>query len=97
MFVQHLRNSTSGETAVFLAHADQGAIYDSYICRLKEMFSAKDVYKISKEDKDDWNAVFPISEFIDSFVIDTTPYICSQTMNKTIAKSTAPLTDLIPD
>ncbi|KAF9156210.1 hypothetical protein BG015_006795 [Linnemannia schmuckeri] len=95
MFVQHLRNTTSGETAVFLAHADQGAIYDSYISRLEDMFGAKAVYKTSKEDKDDWNSVFPISEFIDSFVIDTTPYIRSQTTNKTIAESTAPLTDLI--
>lgn len=95
MFVQHLRNTTSGETAVFLAHADQGAIYDSYIAQLEEMFGTKAVYKTSKEDKDDWNSVFPISEFIDSFVIDTTPYIRSQTTNRTIAESTAPLTDLI--
>lgn len=95
MFVQHLRNTTSGETAVFLAHADQGAIYDNYIAHLEDMFGTKALYKTSKEDKDDWNSVFPISEFIDSFVIDTTPYIRSQTTNRTIAESTAPLTDLI--
>ncbi|KAG0286361.1 hypothetical protein BGZ96_009520, partial [Linnemannia gamsii] len=95
MFVQHLRNTTSGETAVFLAHADRGAIHDSYICCLEDMLGAKAVYKTSKEDKDDWNSVFPISEFIDSFVIDTTPYIRTETTNKTIAESSAPLTNLI--
>ncbi|KAG0278782.1 hypothetical protein BGZ95_003180 [Linnemannia exigua] len=95
MFIQHLRNTTSGETAVYLAHADQGAIYDSYIAPLEQLLGVKAVYKTSKEDKDDWNSVFPISEFIDSYVIDTTPFIRSQTTNKTIAESTAPLTDLI--
>ncbi|KAF9920885.1 hypothetical protein FBU30_009144 [Linnemannia zychae] len=95
MIIQHLRNTTSGETAVYLAHADQGAIYESYIAQLEDMFGAKAVYKSSKEDKDDWNSIFPISEFIDSFIIDTTPYIRSQTTNKTISESTAPLTDLI--
>ena len=59
------------------------------------MIGTKAVYKTSKEDKDDWNFVFPISEFIDSFVIDTAHYIRSQTTNKTIIESTAPLTDLI--
>ncbi|KAF9136458.1 hypothetical protein BGX30_011179, partial [Mortierella sp. GBA39] len=75
MFVQHLRNTTTGETAVFLAHADQGAIYDGYTAHLEDMFGTKVVHKTSKEDKDDWNSVFLISEFIDSFAIDTAPYI----------------------
>ncbi|KAF9902529.1 hypothetical protein EC991_004821 [Linnemannia zychae] len=95
MFIQHLRNTTSGETAVYLAHADQGAIYHSYIAPVEQLLGAKAIYKTSKEDKDDWNSVFPISEFIDSFVIDTTPFIRSQTANKTIAESTEPLTTLI--
>ncbi|KAF9123649.1 hypothetical protein BGW39_008806 [Mortierella sp. 14UC] len=93
MFIQHLCDATSGETAVYLAHTDQGAIYNSFIAPVEQLLGTA-VYKTSKEDKDDWNSVFSI-EFIDSYVIDTTPFIRSQTTNKTIAESTVPLTDLI--
>ncbi|KAG0006194.1 hypothetical protein BGZ65_009076 [Modicella reniformis] len=97
IFAQHLRNTTSGETHVYVAHADAGPIYDNYIRGLETLFQTKAVLKSGADDHGDWNAIYPFSRFLDSYNLDTTPYIRSQTKNETIAASTNPLTDLIQD
>ncbi|KAG0367073.1 hypothetical protein BGZ54_004448 [Gamsiella multidivaricata] len=97
IFAQHLRNLTSGETLLYVAHADPGPIYENYVKELETLFNTTAVFKNGAEDHGDWNAIYPFSQFVDSYILDTTPYIRLQTQNKTIASSTAPLTDLIHD
>ncbi|KAF9208321.1 hypothetical protein BGZ49_009174 [Haplosporangium sp. Z 27] len=97
IFAQHLRNLTSGETSVYVAHADPGPIYDNYVRDLETLFNTKARLKHGADSPGDWNAIYPFSQFLDSYVLDTTPYIRSETSNETIAVSSAPLTDLIQD
>ncbi|KAF9184811.1 hypothetical protein BGZ51_003124 [Haplosporangium sp. Z 767] len=97
VFAQHLRNLTSGETQIYVAHADPGPIYDNYVTGLESMFNTTATYRKGSENPSDWSSIYPFSQFLDSYVLDTTPYIRSQTINETIATSTAPLTELIKD
>ncbi|KAG0197393.1 hypothetical protein BGX28_009111 [Mortierella sp. GBA30] len=96
IFAQHLRNTTVGTTQIFLANADPGPVLD-YVSEVEALFDAKATFKSGAENPGDWNAVYPFSQFLDSYVLDSTPYIRSRTENKTVASSTEPLTNLIKD
>ncbi|KAF9180962.1 hypothetical protein BGZ50_005791 [Haplosporangium sp. Z 11] len=95
VFVQHLRNMTSGESVLYLAHADPGPFYESYVTEVESMFKTDAKFRSGSANPSDWNAIYPFNQFLESYVLDTTPYIRSQTTNKTISESTAPLTGLI--
>ncbi|KAI1316599.1 hypothetical protein EDD11_009724 [Mortierella claussenii] len=95
VFAQHLRNLTSGESMMYIAHADPGPFYDPYVTELENMFSTKAVFRSPGNNPGDWNAIYPFNQFLESYVIDTTPYIKSQTRNQTIANSLRPLTDFV--
>ncbi|GJJ75602.1 hypothetical protein EMPS_07960 [Entomortierella parvispora] len=97
VFAQHLRNMTSGETRVFVAHCDPGPFYDTYVAALESMYETKAKFHHGVDSPGDWHAVYPFSFFLDSYSLDTTPYIRARTENKTIAESNSPLTDLIKD
>ncbi|KAG0324209.1 hypothetical protein BG004_003521 [Podila humilis] len=96
VLVQHLRNLTSGESLLHVAHADPGPILP-YVAQVEETFNVKAEFRSGGKHPDDWNSVYPFSQFLDSYVLDTTPYIRSHTTNKTIANSDKPLTELIED
>ncbi|KFH73964.1 hypothetical protein MVEG_01177 [Podila verticillata NRRL 6337] len=95
VFVQHLRNMTSGESVLYLAHADPGPFYEPYVTEVEAMFNTKSTFRSANNNPSDWNAIYPFNQFLESYVLDTTEYIRSQTTNKTIAESKQPLTDLI--
>ncbi|KAG0302496.1 hypothetical protein BGZ98_007445 [Dissophora globulifera] len=95
VFVQHLRNLTSGESLMYVAHADAGPFYAPYVSPIESLLDTKATFKSGGENPGDWNAVYPFNQFLDSYVFDTTPYIRKHTTNETLAKSKAPLTDLI--
>ncbi|KAG0317633.1 hypothetical protein BGZ97_005098 [Linnemannia gamsii] len=95
VFIQHVRNMVSGESVLYLAHADPGPFYEPYVTDVETMFNAKSTFRTASDNPTDWNAIYPFNQFLESYVLDTTPYIRAQTTNKTIAESTAPLTDLI--
>ncbi|KAG0020782.1 hypothetical protein BGZ82_011510 [Podila clonocystis] len=96
VLVQHLRNLTSGESLLHVAHADPGPILP-YVAELEAIFNAKATFRSGSQHPDDWNSVYPFSQFLDSYVVDTTPYIRAHTANMTIANSDKPLTELIED
>ncbi|KAF9170532.1 hypothetical protein BGX21_004948 [Mortierella sp. AD011] len=95
VFAQHLRNLTSGESMMYIAHADPGPFYEPYITEVEEMFSTKAVFRSGNNNPGDWNAIYPFNQFLESYVIDTTPYIKAQTKNQTIASTERPLTDFV--
>ncbi|KAF8937089.1 hypothetical protein BGZ58_003271 [Dissophora ornata] len=95
VFAQHLRNLTSGESMMYIAHADPGPFYDPYVTELEDMFSTKAVFRSGNSNPGDWNAIYPFNQFLESYVIDTTPYIKSQTQNETIANAKGPLTEFV--
>ncbi|KAG0047615.1 hypothetical protein BGZ83_007344 [Gryganskiella cystojenkinii] len=97
VFAQHLKNLTSGESMMYIAHADPGPFYEPYVADLEEMFSTKAVFRSPSNNPGDWNAIYPFNQFLESYVIDTTPYIRSQTENKTIAESIGPLTNFVKE
>ncbi|KAG0371494.1 hypothetical protein BGX24_001585 [Mortierella sp. AD032] len=95
VFVQHVRNMVSGESVLYMAHADPGPFYEPYVTEVETMFNAKSTFRTATDNPTDWNAIYPFNQFLESYVLDTASYIRSQTTNKTISESTAPLTDLI--
>ncbi|KAG0048550.1 hypothetical protein BGZ83_006513 [Gryganskiella cystojenkinii] len=97
VFVQHVRNMSSGESVLYLAHADPGPFYEPYVTEVETMFKSEAQFRSASANPSDWNAIYPFNQFLESYVLDTTGYIRSHTHNKTIAESTAPLTDLIKD
>ncbi|CAO3570800.1 unnamed protein product [Mortierella alpina] len=96
VFVQHQRNMTSGESLLFLAHCDPGPFRD-YIIEVEELFGTKADFRDISHSPSDWKSVYPFSQFLESFVIDTTPYIRKHTTNRTLSESDMPLTMLIED
>ncbi|KAI8356061.1 hypothetical protein B0O80DRAFT_401189 [Mortierella sp. GBAus27b] len=97
VFVQHLRNMTSGESVLYLAHADPGPFYEPYVTKIEAMFNSESNFRSAATNPSDWSAIYPFNQFLESHVLDTSDYIRSRTTNKTIAESTAPLTGLIKD
>ncbi|GJJ70497.1 hypothetical protein EMPS_02846 [Entomortierella parvispora] len=101
IFVQHLRNITSGDSLLYVAHADPGPFYEPYVKDLEELFGAKAHSRPGAENPGDWNSVYPFSQFLDSYVLDTTPFIRKHTSNATLVTSVdtdgshIPLTDLV--
>ncbi|KAG0076533.1 hypothetical protein BGZ92_002373 [Podila epicladia] len=95
VFVQHMRNMTSGESLLYLAHADPGPFYEPYVAEVETMFKTQSTFRSANSNPADWNAIYPFNQFLESYVLDTTEYIRSHTTNNTIAESKAPLTDLI--
>ncbi|KAF9958496.1 hypothetical protein BGZ70_009173 [Mortierella alpina] len=96
VFVQHLRNMTSGESVLYVAHADAGPI-SGYVNDVESHFDTKATFKSGQENPGDWNSIYPFSQFLDSYVLDTTPYIKAQTKNFTIANTLQPLTDFVQE
>ncbi|KAF9097373.1 hypothetical protein BGX23_009076 [Mortierella sp. AD031] len=97
VFVQHLRNITSGESLLYVAHADPGPFYEPYVAGLETMYETKAIYRSGLDNPGDWKSIYPFSQFLDSYVLDTTPYIRRHTSNATLAESLQPLTSLIHD
>ncbi|KAF9984633.1 hypothetical protein BGZ65_013025 [Modicella reniformis] len=95
VFIQHLRNMTSGESLLYLAHADPGPFYEPYVTKIEAMFEGEASFRSAATNPSDWNAIYPFNQFLESYVLDTSTYIRTHTVNKTIAESTAPLTSLI--
>ncbi|KAF9428134.1 hypothetical protein BGZ94_003292 [Podila epigama] len=95
VFTQHVRNMTSGESMMYIAHADPGPFYDAYVSGVEDLLNAKSVFRSPNDNPGDWNAIYPFNQFLESYVIDTTPFIKSQTTNKTIAESEGPLTAFV--
>ncbi|KAF9369210.1 hypothetical protein CPB97_003777, partial [Podila verticillata] len=95
VFAQHLRNLTSGESMMYIAHADPGPFYDAYVASVEDLFDTKSVFRSPGNNPGDWNAIYPFNQFLESYVIDTTPYIKSQTSNKTISEHSGPLTSFV--
>ncbi|CAO3571190.1 unnamed protein product [Mortierella alpina] len=96
VFVQHLRNMTSGESILYVAHADAGPI-TGYVAQVESLFDTQATFKSGSENPGDWNSIYPFSQFLDSYVLDTTPYIKAQTKNQTIANTLQPLTDFVQE
>ncbi|KAF9359987.1 hypothetical protein BGX34_008015 [Mortierella sp. NVP85] len=95
LFAQHFRNLTSGESLLYVAHADAGPFYSPYVTHVESLYDTKAVFRSGSDNPGDWNAIYPFNQFLDSYVFDTTPYIRKHTTNATLANSDAPLTELI--
>ncbi|KAF9111289.1 hypothetical protein BGX27_005128 [Mortierella sp. AM989] len=95
VFAQHLKNLTSGESTMYVAHADPGPFYEPYVTELEDMFSTKAAFRRGNSNPGDWNAIYPFNQFLESYVLDTTPYIKAQTQNQTIANTDRPLTEFV--
>ncbi|KAG0294590.1 hypothetical protein BGZ97_005053 [Linnemannia gamsii] len=92
VFVQHVRNMTSGESGLYIAHADPGPFYEPYVSKVETLFNEKSTFRSAEANPGDWSAIYPFNQFLESYVIDTTPYIKAQTKNQTISLSESPLT-----
>ncbi|KAF9435018.1 hypothetical protein BGZ76_007031 [Entomortierella beljakovae] len=95
VFVQHVRNMTSGESLLYVAHADPGPFYEPYVAEVETTFGAKAEFRSGGANPSDWNAIYPFNQFLESYVLDTTSYIRGKTSNKTISESSGPLTNFI--
>ncbi|KAF9987978.1 hypothetical protein BGZ65_000664 [Modicella reniformis] len=95
LFAQHLRNLTSGESLLYVAHADPGPFYAPYITQVESLYDTKALFKSGSDNPGDWKAIYPFNQFLDSYIFDTAPYIRKHTTNTTLANSDTPLTEFI--
>ncbi|KAF9296074.1 hypothetical protein BGZ88_000788 [Linnemannia elongata] len=97
IFVQHVRNVTSGESGLYIAHADPGPFYEPYVTKVETLFNETSTFRSAEANPGDWSAIYPFNQFLESYVIDTTPYIKAQTKNQTISESLVPLTTFVQE
>ncbi|OZJ05360.1 hypothetical protein BZG36_01535 [Bifiguratus adelaidae] len=91
VFVQHMKNMTSGEAHVYIAEADQGPFFTPIIPKLEEALGQPAEHRVHETSNTDWDSVYPFSAFLSSYRIDAGPYIRQETNDKHIAASTGSL------
>ncbi|KAF7728296.1 hypothetical protein EC973_006471 [Apophysomyces ossiformis] len=75
IFVQHLKNLTSGEISVGLAEADHGPYIHSIIHSLEDELGVKAEIRKDHNNMNEWESVYPFNAFLGGYNFDATPYI----------------------
>lgn len=74
VFVQHLKNMTSGEAYIGLAQADHGPYLDNVIHAVEDALGVETEVRGSGY-KNEWDTVYPFSEFLGGFRFNVEPYV----------------------
>ncbi|GAB5585290.1 hypothetical protein Unana1_00190 [Umbelopsis nana] len=91
LFVQHLKNITSGQSSVIVAEADKGPYIQPIISTLENAFGVSAEMRGGPLHASDWDSVYPFSAFLGGYRLDTNEYIKSHTKNETLAVSSEPV------
>jgi hypothetical protein len=91
LFVQHIKNITSGEASIIVAEADKGPYIQPIINTLEDAFGVAAERRGGPLHASDWDSVYPFSAFLGGYRLDTNEYIKAHTGNETLAVSSEPV------
>jgi hypothetical protein len=91
LFVQHIKNITSGEASVIVAEADKGPYILPIVNKLEEAFGVSAELRGGPLHAADWDSVYPFSAFLGGYRLDSNQYIKDHTSNATLAASSEPV------
>ncbi|ORZ24635.1 hypothetical protein BCR42DRAFT_403350 [Absidia repens] len=75
LFIQHLKNLTSGESYIAVAEADKGPYINTVLDSLKVELNVDVEKRLGSENMKDWDSVYPFSHFLGGYRFNTEPYI----------------------
>ncbi|CAO3689480.1 unnamed protein product [Umbelopsis ramanniana] len=91
LFVQHIKNITSGEASIIVAEADKGPYTMPIVHQLEEAFGVPAEKRGGLVHAGDWDSVYPFSAFLGGYRFDSNQYIKDHTSNGTLAASSEPV------
>ncbi|CAO3690015.1 unnamed protein product [Rhizopus microsporus] len=77
LFIQQLKNLTSGEITVGVAQADHGPYIQTVIGTLEDRLGVKAETRRAPDHMNDWDSIYPFSAFLGGYRFDVEPYIRS--------------------
>ncbi|KAI9248658.1 hypothetical protein BY458DRAFT_464891 [Sporodiniella umbellata] len=75
LFVQHLKNLSSGEISLGLAQADQGPYLQTVVQALEQQFNVTAEPRTAPHHGSDWDSIYPFSAFLGGYRLDLLPYL----------------------
>ncbi|KAI9484020.1 MAG: hypothetical protein EXX96DRAFT_560529 [Benjaminiella poitrasii] len=75
LFVQQLKNLTSGEITVGVAQADHGPYIQTVIDGLEHKLGVEAESRDAISNMNDWDSIYPFSAFLGGYRFDVAPYI----------------------
>ncbi|KAI9305107.1 hypothetical protein BJ944DRAFT_162332 [Cunninghamella echinulata] len=84
LFIQHLKNLTSGEAYIAIAEADQGPYMNTVLDSLEDLLQVKPEPRKGIDGLKDWDSIYPFSHFLGGYRLNTEPYIRAHANNEKI-------------
>ncbi|KAI8083071.1 uncharacterized protein BX664DRAFT_339762 [Halteromyces radiatus] len=75
LFIQHLKNLTSGEAYIAIAEADHGPYINTVLDSLQTELNVTSEKRTGIDGMRDWDSVYPFSHFLGGYRFNTEPYI----------------------
>ncbi|CAO3631472.1 unnamed protein product [Mucor hiemalis] len=75
LFIQQLKNLTSGEISVGLAQADHGPYIQTVVDSLSLELEVEPEIRGASSNMNDWDSIYPFSAFLGGYKFDVEPYI----------------------
>ncbi|KAG2227737.1 hypothetical protein INT45_004779 [Circinella minor] len=75
LFIQHLKNLTSGESHVGFAEADHGPYIETIVTAMEDALDVKAEARHGSENANEWASIYPFSAFLGGYRFDTKPYL----------------------
>ena len=75
LFIQQLKNLTSGEITVGVAQADHGPYIDTVIESLSTELGVEAEVRGASSNMNDWDSIYPFSAFLGGYRFNVEPYI----------------------
>jgi hypothetical protein len=75
LFIQQLKNLTSGEITVGVAQADHGPYIQNVIDSLSTELGVEAEVRGASSNMNDWDSIYPFSAFLGGYRFDVEPYI----------------------
>lgn len=75
LFVQQLKNLTSGEITVGIAQADHGPYIQTVIDSLEQELNVNAEVREGASNMNDWDSIYPFSAFLGGYRFNVEPYI----------------------
>ncbi|KAI9497389.1 hypothetical protein BDB00DRAFT_804285 [Zychaea mexicana] len=75
LFVQHLKNLTSGESHVGFAEADHGPYIETVVTAVEDALGVKAEARHGSENANEWASIYPFSAFLGGYRFNTKSYL----------------------
>ncbi|KAG0163832.1 hypothetical protein DFQ28_011149 [Apophysomyces sp. BC1034] len=95
IFVQHLKNLTSGEITIGLAEADHGPYIQTIVHSLEKELGVPAQARNDPQNMNEWESVYPFNAFLGGYSFDAVPYIQSHG-DKEIINNITHVVDALP-